>query len=148
MPVGRRMPHSHHSGSVNANFSLLSQDVSEVRTPKYNFENLGMGSIGSGQEGCVKAIYICQHYPAFCNCPIISFTFAYIVPLGHFKNQTNKTNVLQRILFEIIKCREMCVFLCTIIYPNLRRCDFLDKYVSAKKHQAAILKSRQENELQ
>ena len=25
MPVGRRMPHSHHSGSVNANFSLVRQ---------------------------------------------------------------------------------------------------------------------------
>ena len=56
MPVGRRMPHSHHSGSANANFSLVRQVFRRIPI----WEKAGQGSIWSGQEGSVKAIYNCQ----------------------------------------------------------------------------------------
>ena len=83
--------------------------------------------IGSGQEGCVKAIYICQQYLAFCYCPNISFSFACLALLGHFKilincdDKTNKINVMRRMLLEIIKYREMCVFLVHNYLPQFTR---------------------------
>ena len=158
MPVGRRMPHSHHSGSVNANFSLVRQVFRRIPILEMK---IGQGSIGGGQDGSVMAVYIYQllksaklyqKYSNFENWKSMDWVrrgvsrqsiFASItshsvtVKIFHLrllvlsfwvisrycddKNQTNKTKVLQRILFEIIKCRDMCGFLVRDYLPQITR---------------------------